>query len=62
MFAIFEIGGKQYKVSEGDIVYLEKLNAQEGETVKEQERLSVKEIIITPKGEKSYEILNVQFI
>ncbi|MBR5296171.1 MAG: 50S ribosomal protein L21 [Clostridia bacterium] len=34
MFAIFEIGGKQYKVSEGDIVYLEKLNAQEGETVK----------------------------
>ena len=34
MFAIFEIGGKQYKVSEGDIVYLEKMNAQEGETVK----------------------------
>ncbi len=34
MFAIFEIGGKQYKVSEGDVVYLEKLNAQEGETVK----------------------------
>ena len=34
MFAIFEIGGKQYKVSEGDVVYLEKINAQEGETVK----------------------------
>ena len=34
MFAIFEIGGKQYKVSEGDIVYLEKMNVQEGETVK----------------------------
>ena len=34
MFAIFEIGGKQYKVSEGDIVYLEKLNAEEGATVK----------------------------
>ena len=27
------------------------LTAQEGETVKEQERLSVKEVIITPKGE-----------
>ena len=34
MFAIFDIGGKQYKVSEGDIVFLEKMNAQEGETVK----------------------------
>lgn len=34
MFAIFEIGGKQYKVSEGDVVYLEKMNAEVGETVK----------------------------
>ncbi len=34
MFAIFEIGGKQYKVSEGDVVYLEKMDVQEGETVK----------------------------
>ena len=34
MFAIFDIGGKQYKVSEGDVVFLEKLEAQEGETVK----------------------------
>lgn len=34
MFAIVEIGGKQYKVSEGDVVFLEKLNAEVGETVK----------------------------
>ena len=34
MFAIFEIGGKQYKVSEGDVVFLEKMEVQEGETVK----------------------------
>ena len=34
MFAIFEIGGKQYKVSEGDVVFLEKMNVQEGESVK----------------------------
>ena len=33
MFAIVEIGGKQYKVSEGDVVFLEKMNVQEGETV-----------------------------
>ena len=41
MFAIFEIGGKQYKVSEGDIVYLEKINAQEGETVKFDKVLAI---------------------
>ena len=33
MFAIIETGGKQYKVSEGDIIFVEKLEAAEGETV-----------------------------
>ena len=33
MFAIIETGGKQYKVNEGDIIFVEKLNASEGETV-----------------------------
>ncbi len=33
MFAIIETGGKQYKVNEGDIIYVEKLNVNEGETV-----------------------------
>ena len=33
MYAIFENGSKQYKVSEGDIVKLEKLNANVGDTV-----------------------------
>ncbi len=33
MFAIFETGGKQYKVSEGDIVFVEKLGVAEGENV-----------------------------
>ena len=41
MFAIFEMGGKQYKVSEGDIVYLEKLDAQEGDSVKFDRVLAV---------------------
>jgi len=31
MFAIIETGGKQYKVQEGDVLYIEKLNAFEGE-------------------------------
>ena len=34
MFAIIETGGKQYKVQEGDIVFLEKLGAEVGENVK----------------------------
>ena len=33
MFAVIETGGKQYKVSEGDVLFVEKLDVNEGETV-----------------------------
>lgn len=33
MFAVIETGGKQYKVNEGDVIFIEKLNAAEGDTV-----------------------------
>ena len=33
MFAIFETGGKQYKVTEGDVIFVEKLGVEDGETV-----------------------------
>lgn len=33
MFAIIETGGKQYKVSEGDVIFVEKLAAEENATV-----------------------------
>lgn len=33
MYAIIKTGGKQYKVQEGDVIYIEKLSANEGETV-----------------------------
>ncbi len=33
MFAIFVTGGKQYKVSEGDVVFVEKLGKEVGEKV-----------------------------
>lgn len=29
MYAVIETGGKQYRVSEGDILFVEKLNAEE---------------------------------
>ncbi len=33
MYAIIATGGKQYKVSEGDVIRVEKLEAEAGETV-----------------------------
>ena len=33
MYAIIVAGGKQYKVAEGDTIYIEKLEAADGETV-----------------------------
>ena len=33
MFAVIETGGKQYKVSQGDVIYVEKLDAENGATV-----------------------------
>lgn len=33
MYAIIATGGKQYKVSEGDVLKVEKLNAATGDTV-----------------------------
>ena len=33
MYAVIETGGKQYKVQQGDTVFVEKLNAEAGENV-----------------------------
>ena len=41
MKAIFTTGGKQYYVSEGDVLYVEKLNTEAGKTVKFDEVLFV---------------------
>ena len=41
MYAIIETGGKQYKVSEGDILFIEKVAANEGDAVKFDKVLAV---------------------
>lgn len=41
MYAVIRTGGKQYKVSEGDVLRVEKLAAAEGETVQFDEVLLV---------------------
>jgi len=45
MYAIIENGGKQYKVSEGDVIRVEKLKAEAGEEV------TFRAILINKDGE-----------
>lgn len=33
MYAVFETGGKQYKAQEGDVLFVEKLDVEAGETI-----------------------------
>ena len=42
MYAVIETGGKQYRVAEGDVVRVEKLNAEVGDTVSFDQVLAVK--------------------
>ena len=46
MYAIIEACGKQYKVAEGDIVFFEKLDAEEGKKVK------FDNVVLVSDGEK----------
>ena len=41
VFAIVIIGGKQYKVKEGDIIFVEKLEGEEGGTVEFTDVLAI---------------------
>ena len=41
VFAVVQIGGKQYKVKEGDIIFVEKLDCEEGVDLEFAEVLAV---------------------
>ena len=43
MYAVIQTGGKQYRVQQGDVVYIEKLEAEEGAEVKFDTVLAVGE-------------------
>lgn len=43
MYAVIKTGGKQYKVQEGDVLFLEKISSEEGETVVFDKVLAVSE-------------------
>ncbi len=46
MYAVIETGGKQYKVSEGDVIFVEKVGTEEGEAV------TFDKVLIIGDGEK----------
>jgi large subunit ribosomal protein L21 len=46
MIAVFKTGGKQYRVTEGDEIVVEKLNAQVGDSVE------MAEVLMTIDGER----------
>ncbi|HHZ18387.1 MAG TPA: 50S ribosomal protein L21 [Acholeplasmataceae bacterium] len=54
MYAVFETGGKQYRVTENDVVYVEKLDAAEGDEVVFENVLMIGDKIGSPyvKGAK----------
>ena len=41
MYAVIKTGGKQYRVQQGDVIFIEKLDVQAGETVTFDEVLLV---------------------
>ena len=53
MYAIIATGGKQYKVAEGDIINVEKLGAEAGETVTFENVLAVSnEVLLKMQKQK----------
>ena len=53
MYAIIVTGGKQYKVSEGDVLYIERKDVEEGKAVKFEEVLAVSDngkLTVNPRG------------
>ena len=46
MYAIIETGGKQYKVSEGDFVFVEKLDVEAGDTV------TIDKVLVVANGDE----------
>ena len=52
MYAIIATGGKQYKVAEGDVIRVEKLGVEAGETVTFDNVIAVSKLSFTNTREK----------
>ena len=60
MYAIFVTGGKQYRVQEGDSIYVEKLEAEVGEEVTFDQVLLAGEKVGTPVVEGAKVVATVE--
>lgn len=60
MYAIFEACGKQYKVSEGDILFTERLEQEEGATVNFDKVLLISDDKKTKIGEPTIKGAKIQ--
>ena len=49
-YAIFETGGKQYRVAEGDVIYIEKLPAEAEDSITFDKVLTVTDSDVTKIG------------
>ena len=60
MKAIFVTGGKQYYVSEGDVIYVEKLDALVGSDITFDEVLMVGEVVGNPTVKNASVVATVE--
>ena len=60
MKAIFVTGGKQYYVSEGDVIYVEKLDASVGSDITFDEVLMVGEVVGNPTVKNASVVATVE--
>lgn len=60
MKAIFVTGGKQYYVSEGDVIYVEKLDASVGSDITFDEVLMVNEVVGNPTVKNASVVATVE--
>ena len=47
MYAVIETGGKQYKVNKGDVIFVEKLNVEDGSKITFDHVLAVSDETLT---------------
>ncbi|MEK7564010.1 MAG: 50S ribosomal protein L21 [Patescibacteria group bacterium] len=49
-YAVIQTGGKQYKVSEGDVVSIEKIKALKGSEYKKGDKVSFDQVLLVDSG------------
>jgi large subunit ribosomal protein L21 len=52
MFAVIKTGGKQYKVTEGDVIFIEKLADSDGELYDDGAKVEFGEVLAVSRDEK----------